>query len=207
MADVFRVLEIGDEFFSGSNVIKADNYRRLLKAEEILAEAKQQAAQIVQDAEAGYHEQLAAGKAEGLQQAETEASQQAVETTEALRAHLKSLREPLIDLVSNLIGSIVQQMPKRELIEGLVKSGLKDLMGQSKVAIEVHPSDAGPLTAAIDEICQSTDQLEMIEVIPEQRAKPGTCILKTDWHVVDASLSTQLDSLRTALAHIEVPGC
>lgn len=196
---MLRLNRLADDWSPIGNVVKADEHQAMLTAEALIAEAKQRAEKIVRDAEQEYQRQQVAGYETGLAKANQEAAEKMVATTAEQQLHLRSLEAQLAELVAMSVQKIIGQVNARDRVVGLVRSGLSELIGQTKIRVEVHPQDVAHLQARLEEIRNGQPGLEILEVLGDPQAEPNSCVLRTDWNVIDAGLSTQLESLRRAL--------
>jgi type III secretion protein L len=196
---MLRLNRLADDWSPVGNVVKSAEHQAMLTAEDLVHEAGLRAKQIISDAEAEYERMRQQGYDIGMATAQETTTKQLVTTTTQLRQHVGELEDRLIELVVMSVQKIVGEVGNRDRVIGLVRSGLNELLGQTKVRVEVSPTDVIHVHAMIDEIRNSQPGLEILEVFADTQAEPDSCVLRTDWNVIDASLSTQIESLRRAM--------
>lgn len=178
--------------------------------EMILAKARAQAAQKVEEA-----------YAEGLQrgtEASTERFAQAVAGSaealgaaaqalqEAREAFLASLEPQVIELVGLIAGAVIEREARTdpELLRVTVRRALETLLDRERVVVHLHPADLEAMRAQKVTLLEEFDGVQRLDLEADESVPPGGCVIESELMHVDARLETQLERILDALR--EVPG-
>lgn len=173
--------------------------------EEIMAAAREEAAQKVQEA---YQEGLARG---------TRAGEERFEATlahcgEALLAAAEALQRSQADFVDSLepqIVALVRMMVERVVgdeirhnpdhLPRMARRVLARLAGEFSVTLLVHPDDLAAMKAHEVTLLDQIPGVEHLTVQASEEVEPGGCIARSDTMEVDARLDTLLAQVLDAL--------
>ncbi len=195
--------QILDNAHAEAQMIIAESLRKATKLEEeMLDSAKQEAQKLKEDA---YHS--------GYEQGRTEIGSQLQHKLDELTVLLDRIddkQREIIDKTENdlklLVVDIVSKIMGKELAEddkalvGMVKKALANYKNTDWVKITVSQTDAQ--TSCITNkklLAELLDISGSIEVEAIKDASAGLCIVETPSGIADASLSTQLSSLKQLL--------
>jgi type III secretion protein L len=203
---IVRAADVAE--LTDASALKADAVQR---AQAIVAEAQAQAQQILQAA----HEQAQAIVADAQQSVEAalESARQEGERQSALEWHerqashavktahtLRGMHERLADVVTNAVERIVQSENRSALYQRALKSVQSLSRSATALTLRVSPDDAEAAREGLAGVAELQTLGTTVEVQVDASLAPGSCIFESDMGVVDASLSTQLDALRAAMA-------
>ena len=159
------------------------------RAEEALAEAKENAQAIEEEAR---------------QRGRQEAMKECMEQLAAARAEYNSLRQKAeqdmvtlaFHIARRLIGHAIEVEP--EVVRDIVGEALMSARGRREIVVLVHPDDKEHVEASRNEYAR---QLDGVPVYFEADAslQRGGCVIETESGRIDARLETQLSVLRDAL--------
>lgn len=176
------------------------------KAEAIVAQARAVADDLIKDANerAANSEQL--GYAEGQRKAlaEFHASMLArayseAESTRRVEARLQTA-------VMQAVERIVLESDRQALFARVASTLGGVLQSQARLTLRVCPAELDAARAAFARAVEGGLLNATIEVLADDRTKPGDCRCEWDHGVADASLSVQLAALRKAIApNVSVP--
>jgi flagellar assembly protein FliH len=175
-------------------------------AARALAQARAEAERIRELARAEGYEQ---GRAAGIQQGSAEiaaaaaALGAAVGGVEALRAEVAEAAEmDAIELALMLAGKILAGafQARPELVVEIVQGALRRLSDRRRVTVLVNPADLDVVRAAIGEITAQGSGVELCDLQSDERVGAGGAIVRTAEGEVDASVPTQLERAREAIA-------
>jgi len=195
--------------------------RARLRAAELLAAARRDAAAVAEDArrsglEAGKAEGLALGREEGRAAgsvqglAEARAATATLEQTMAgLVAELAARRETLVkqaerDLL-RLAVAVAARIVRRELAldsraaARATAEAISLAAEKSRVVVRVNGADLEALRAVHDEFTRRFADLQDFKMVGDQTVERGGCRLLTDAGEVDMQVATQLDRLEQLL--------
>jgi flagellar biosynthesis/type III secretory pathway protein FliH len=181
-----------------------DDARR--EAERVLAEADARAAEIERAAyEKGYQEGLAAGSAEGQQQAAEMLKQATAILDQATELHDTMLRqaEPeMLALCLEMARKIIQAELRTnpDVVKSVLSAAVQKINGSPRVTVKVNPAQV----EAVREHWQAAygpnyrEKEWVIEGDPQ--IIPGGCVLETKYGSLDAQIPTQFGEIQHAFA-------
>ncbi len=184
---------------------RAESELRQAQAEAaaILEAARAQTEAIRNEAEAAGR---AAGEAKGFQsgRAETQAAlEMALRIADASRKEKGDLlREAEVSMVE-LVTDVARKVIGRELttdpsvVEGLVRSAVRQASGGERIVIRMHPRDLELLQGFWEQL-HSAGIYARWEVVADQRIQRGGCIVDTESGSVDAQPDSQLAEIHRA---------
>jgi type III secretion protein L len=164
----------------------------------ILDEAVKKREQIFGEAKKYYENEARRGYEEGYSTGKSEMAQQLVGVAAKNSENFKQLENSIVGLVIKALERIIGKFDRKELVVDIVCQALKMVKNQREAVLKVSPQDSQAVRDCLQEIL-SDGSVDYLEVKPDSRLKPGTCILETDIGVVDASLDVQLESIIKAL--------
>jgi flagellar assembly protein FliH len=201
------VLEEGYSRFQGGELIDSnaahlggDGGEPPIDPAELLAEAQQQAEQILQDAYAeGLRLGEAAGKAE-FQDAAGEAVESLRSAAEAMRLAREQYLSALDVLVVPMARAAAERILQREtrdtdleLVSATVRAAAEALMSRESFVLRMNPADLLALESQGVTALQEFAGARIAEIIPDDSIGTGGCVIDTDSLQIDARLDVQLD--------------
>ena len=196
---------------SSVKVVKASSYTQIVAAETALIEAKRRADQMVIEAQQKAEEITAAaeevyatekerGYQEGLQAAKQEMATHMSRMANKTSSFFHAIEEKLASLVIDTVKKVIGRMDQNDLIRSLVKQALSVFRNQKQIILKVSPVQRDLLIDELSEILMHYPHINTIEVIGEERLKPGEVIMETPIGIVDASIKTQVAAIRQAFS-------
>lgn len=173
--------------------------------EEIMAAAREEAAQKVQEA---YQEGLARGIQAGQERFEaslaqcTEALQAAAQAIQASHEEFVGSLEPqVVALVKLMATRVIEAELKtsQEAIQLMARRALSRLAGQFSVTLLVHPDDLAALKTHEVALLDSVAGVDTLHIQVSDNVEPGGCIAQSAEMEVDARLETLLNQVLDAL--------
>lgn len=188
----------------GVRVLKADDYRLAIAAENLLVEAEKRAEEIRAQAEIDAEECRRRGYEEGLEAGKLEVAAQMFESVNASLEQLARMESSLVDVVLRSVRTILGSFDKVELAEQIVGHALRLVRDEKRVLLRVNPGDAEMVESRLDEITRRYPGIGRIDVAADQTLQPGGCVMETDIGVIDATLERQLQIIEdTFRRHLE----
>lgn len=173
--------------------------------EEIMAAARREAAQKVQEA---YQEGLARGTQAARERFETSLAK----CTEALNAAAVAIQdshEQFLDTLEPQVVALVKLMAQRviaselksspESLQLMARRALSRLSGQFSVTLLVHPDDLDALKAHQITLLDSVAGVDTLHILASDSVEPGGCIAQSEEMEVDARIETLLGQVLDAL--------
>jgi flagellar biosynthesis/type III secretory pathway protein FliH len=173
--------------------------------EEIMAAAREEAAQKVQEA---YQEGLARGTQAGQERFDaslarcTEALDAAVAAIQTSHDQFLNSLEPQVVALVKLMATRVIETELRtgpEAIQNMARRALSKLAGQFAVTLLVHPDDLEALKAHEVSLLDSVAGVDSLQIQASEDVEPGGCIAQSADMEVDARLETLLSQVLNAL--------
>jgi len=179
------------------------------KADETLTKAKTELEEITQTTQQEAHEQgFNEGKEEGIKSGE-EAIKRALAEIQNVLIEAKHKREEIIqtnqEIIIDLALMIAKKIIKTELAtnkEAILKNlsqALKKVKDKEEIKVKVNPVHLEELGARKEEFLNQVSGLEGINFEEDKSIEPGGCIIETNFGLIDATISSQLEIIQEAL--------
>ncbi|MCA3791068.1 MAG: type III secretion system stator protein SctL, partial [Burkholderia sp.] len=171
--------------------------RRIVAAGRADADALRDAAraEFASAAQRGFEEGTARGAADWL-----------VNVAEAgsdARAAQERMRARMAEIVAVAVEQIVRSEGASALFERALSAVDRIVEGSTCLHIAVHPDDLDDARAAFDGLASRWRELGRplpVTVAADRRLARGSCLCESDVGLIDASVSTQLRTMRAAIA-------
>ncbi|MEM5383977.1 type III secretion system stator protein SctL [Paraburkholderia phymatum] len=173
-----------------------------IEREQTLQAAREEAAALVASAAREREDAAQRGYAEGVARGEA----QWIERIAAMSADAQRLQQSMRSRMAELVMLAVEQLVRAESAQALFARATDTIdrivEGSANLRVSVHPADLDAARAAFGEFEARLRVLGRpvpLAVAADPRLEPGACVCESDLGIVDASLSTQLDSMRAAI--------
>ncbi len=187
------------------------------KVREMLAAAETEAAGVRKNAHA---EGFAAGRKEGIHQAELQMSQLTERSARellktsltAMQAGADSLRQERDRWIAawetaavRLSVAIAEKILRKELgkhpevAKEMIASALELASGSPQIRVKLNPQDLKSLGDRAEEVIRALASCGAATLVPDDAISAGGCIVETQHGIVDARLESQLDRIATEL--------
>lgn len=181
----------------GQKVLKADDYRLMTEANELINQARRRADEIIAQAEAVFYEQKSRGYADGFTEGSGEVAQQLLSVTDNASRFLGSIEQKVSELLIISLRRMVGEFDDDELARRLARQALNALRSEQTVRLKLHPSH---IAGVEDTLRAEFPGIEFLEIVGDERLATNQCLLESELGVVDASVETQLEALRQAFS-------
>jgi type III secretion protein L len=199
MGSLLFIKKEGFQLPREKKVLKAGDFQVYLEAEEIVGKARIEARRILEEAKKEYAAQKKKGYQAGIKQGKINISQQMVDTVNRTVDYLASVEEKVTDIVMTALRKVIGEVDDRELIRRVVGNALSVVRDQKEVTLRVSPKEVETVKKSLNTITADFPAIGFIDVVGDQRLKPGGCILETEIGDVDASVGVQLEAIRRSL--------
>lgn len=180
-------------------VIKADEFTAMVEARETVRLAQRAADQLRATTEAEIEQARRRGYEAGLREARAELSTQIAETKAQLEHSFASLEARIVQTVLKAVQQILANTSDRALLEPLIRRVLAQANGDSPLRLRVSAEQFDAANDAVSSLLKEFPQVEWIDVAKDPNASRGTCVLESEFGVIDGSIDTQLAALRRGL--------
>lgn len=172
------------------------------KSAKIISDAESKRDEIFEEAKNYYASQKQKGYDDGFATGKKEVTEMLTNLTVKHADYINSLKGEIVSLVEKAVQKVVGELDKHELITGIVHNALKMIKSEKQATLKISPQDSQAVREKLDEILQGR-MVDDLEIVPDSRLKPGTCVLETVMGVIDASLDVQLDAIMTSIKKLE----
>lgn len=169
-------------------------------AENIVANANSEAESIICDAHKTFESEKKRGYAEGVESGKEDMAVQMMDLVTKSVTGFAKFEKDIVNVVLRAIRRIIGEIDKTELITNVVKNALKVVKNQKHATLKVSNDDLKLVREHIEEIKQEFPSLEYIDVFADSHLQDGSCLLETEFGIVDASLEVQLDAIKKSLS-------
>jgi len=173
--------------------------------EEIMAAARQEAAQKVQEA---YQEGLERGMQAAQDRFEASLAN-CTETLNAAAAAILNAHDEFLETLEPQVVALVKLMTQRvveaelrttpESLQNMARRALSRLAGQFSVTLLVHPDDLEALKLHQVSLLDSVSGVDNLHILASDTIKPGGCIAQSEEMEVDARIETLVSRVLDAL--------
>ncbi|AOB32413.1 hypothetical protein AKI39_19330 [Bordetella sp. H567] len=180
-------------------IVRRAEHLALLDAQGVLAQARADAARIVEQARDVYRSERDRGYAEGRQSAQAEEAAAMMRISQRTSAYLKEVERDMVDVVAASLRKIVGEFDAPDRILAVVRGGLALLRQQKNVLLRVHTDDAAFVRQHMQMLLSQFPSVDYIDVVADDRYARGACRIETPIGTIETSLDRQLDVLQHAL--------
>ncbi|MBQ7585867.1 MAG: HrpE/YscL family type III secretion apparatus protein [Desulfovibrionaceae bacterium] len=199
MDPVFHILGSNISLAPGTRILKASDYAKVIKAQDLLTAAEQIAEDIKAKAEQAYQERYQQGYDDGVMEGRMEQAEKMLETGMQAVEYLEGLEQQIVEVVTFAVRKIIGELDERDCIVRVVRTALDQVRGRQRVLIRVCPAEEPMVREALTPMLQQVASASGLELVADQRLNKGDCILESEMGLVDASLSVQLKAIEQAL--------
>ncbi|MBQ9451783.1 MAG: HrpE/YscL family type III secretion apparatus protein [Desulfovibrio sp.] len=199
MEAVFQRIEGIVKPAPGTRILRAEAYASLLQAQSVLDDARAEAERIRQRAEVAYEQRQKQGYDDGVMEGQMQQAEKMLETSMQAVEYLEGLERQIVEVVTTAVRKIVGDLDDKERIVRVVRTALEQVRGRQRVLVRVCPEEEPHVREALAPMLVSASVSAGIELVADQRMKPGSCMLESEMGVVDASLEVQLKAIENAL--------
>jgi flagellar assembly protein FliH len=198
---------------------QAQKQLALDEADRIIAEDREKAKAIENDARAafegerkaaegeGFAEGREKGFAEGKAEVERliERARTILERTQDKRAEiLAETEQQLIDLVlliSRKVIKVISESQRNIIISNVVQA-LRKVKGRGNVIIRVNMADVKLTTEHTKDFIKIVEGTKSLQIVEDSKVDRGGCVIETDFGEIDARIASQLAELETKILEL-----
>lgn len=188
------------ELAPGQKVIPAAEVATVLEGAAILERAAQEREAILAQARIDAEAERRRGFEKGLREGKMQIAGQMVATVERSVRYLGEIESGMVEIVLSAVRRILGEIDDKNRIKSVVRKVLATARDQRRVTLRVSRADEEILRGELDRILADFPGISYIDIEPDVRLQQGDCILETEIGVVEATLESQLEAVRTALS-------
>lgn len=181
-------------------VLKSNEATVIENTAQAYVRAREQINSVLSELDQGCARATEDGYRAGLARAQEEATKRwtfaEIERLALLRSMQPALAEVVVEAVSLLARGIDREAFMARALE-VLRASLRDV---SWARLRVHPSAVAAAEAALVELDRETGLGRVAKVVPDESLSPYGCVLESEVGTIDASLETQLRTIRAAIS-------
>ncbi len=173
-------------------------------AQQVLHEAKEEAARMIEAAqheiERQYAQQRLAGYTEGIREGRQEQARLIVHAALTHDTYLANAEQSLCTLLIAAVRKIFADFDDSKKARIVVHQALSALRTQTQVSIRVHPSQYDTVKRDVLQFKTLFPNLEALEIVPDNTIGESACVMSSELGTVETSIDTQIDALAAAIS-------
>jgi type III secretion protein L len=185
-----------------NKIIKAEDAWVVKAASEALAAGNARRQAIESAAMAAFEAEQRRGYLEGREQAKVEQSGNMIDIISRTVDYFAKVEAQMVDLVLEAVQRIINDFDDRQKVEKVVENCLSLVRNQQQIMIKVHPDSATQIRQDIHLLQSKFPAIEQIEVVQDNHLAKDACVIESDIGRVEASLSGQIEALRSTLERV-----
>ncbi len=185
-----------------TKILVAEDVWAFTSARQAIAAANARRIEIEAAAVAAFEAEQKRGYLEGREEARIEQSGNMIEIISQTVDYFAKVEAQMVDLVLEAVRRIANDFDDRQKIEKVVMNCLSLVRNQQKIMIKVHPDQQQSISYEIKKFQEKFPGIEQIEVAPDAQLSHDACVVESDIGRVEASLSGQVEALRSTLERV-----
>ena len=162
---------------------------------------------IDQAKQAGFQEGLNLGKQAGAKEYEALIQQMNDIVASARNDYHDTIdhaEEDILEIGIQIAGKIMKRTinEDRTTFLPLVRAAIQEVKNQPAISIYLHPDDYEYVLAQKDELMRMLDQHATLSIGIDDSLSAGSCVIEHPYGKIDASIDTQLESIRIQLQEV-----
>ncbi|MEY3665738.1 MAG: hypothetical protein RLZZ153_1920 [Pseudomonadota bacterium] len=183
-------------------VLKAGDVSAVKDAQQLLAQARAQAQQILASAQQAFEAERQRGFEAGLEEARLEQTERMIDIASRTVDHFASIEQRTVGLVLESMRRIIDDFSDTERVLAVVRSGLAVLRNQRQLTLRLAPEHADAVRAQAAMLLERFPGIGMLDIVADPRLKGDAAILESEIGVVEASIESQLQAIEKGFARI-----
>ena len=184
------------QFDRNKKLLSAEEYSQVVKAADIMTQAREKAEQIVAAAEDIYQKEKERGYDEGLAQSKLDQAEQMMNMVGNSINYLAEMELKLAKIVMSAVKKIIAAFNNDDMTLNLIHTALVHVRNEQQVTVRIAPAQFGYVQSHIEELLSSYKGIGFINPVSDVRLREGDCIIESQLGVVDASVEVQLKALQ-----------
>jgi len=186
----------------GQRVLRRADMAALADAQAMLASAGAQADAILAGAQAACEAERQRGYADGLAQAQMEQIEKMIDTSSRTIEYFAKMENDMVQLVMSAVRKIVSDFDDTQRVLIVVKNALSVVRNQKQMTLRLPPREVEVVRARINDLLAAYPGVGYLDIVPDGRLAPQSCILESEIGLVEASIEGQIAALETAFKKV-----
>lgn len=187
---------------TAAKVIKAVDVWAYQDTKRAIAEAVARRDQIIDAAHAAFEAEQRRGYREGQEAARLEQTGNMINIISQTVDYFARVEAQMVDLVMDAVRRIVSEFDERDRVVKVVRNTLALVRSQKHITVKVHPENISVMREQLDDLKNTYPGIEQIELIGDAQLATDACVIESDIGQVEASMSGQLDALRSTFSRV-----
>lgn len=167
-------------------------------AEQLLAQARARADEIIGGAQAAFEAERQRGYEEGREAALLDQAEKMIETVGRTVEHFAGVENEMVELVMSAVRKVVDGFDDREKVMVVVRNALAVVRNQKQMTLRLNPAEVDTVREQINDLLAAYPGVGYLDILADGRLARGACILESEIGMVEASLEGQIQALRQA---------
>jgi type III secretion protein L len=148
----------------------------------------------------------ARGYAEGRAAGVKDAGILIAETAAKVDGYMATMEPQIAALAFDIVRRVLNDFDDAELVERAARTALAEFRDAHAIVIKVHPAFETHMRNALADMLPVDGTLVPVTIESDPKLDRRSCILATDFAVVEASIDIQLAAIAEAMKHIQAKG-
>lgn len=197
----FTLVDKKDIHTRKKKIIPREDFSKLMKASEILDQAKEEAKKIIDETLVNCEEIKAQAKQEGFEEGLTQFNQHILYLEDQIKALRHDMQKAILPLVlrstKRIIGEELEINPQS--VVHIVMQAIKSVSQCRHVRLFVNKGDLDNVEAEKSKIRTLFEHLETFQIESSPDVAKGGLIIETEKGILNATLETQFRALERAM--------
>ena len=167
-------------------------------AEQLLAQARARADEIIGGAQAAFEAERQRGYEEGREAALLDQAEKMIETVGCTVEYFAGVENEMVELVMSAVRKVVDGFDDREKVMVVVRNALAVVRNQKQMTLRLNPAEVDTVREQINDLLAAYPGVGYLDILADGRLARGACILESEIGMVEASLEGQIQALRQA---------
>ena len=197
--DWLQLVELDAAFLAVDELRKSICTEANEDAAQISEAARQQAQKCIDDATHRAETLFETARRKGYQAGLEEWTALSLRATRKADAQLRRERARMAKIVIAAVEKIIPLQDPQGIYKQVLRVLSKSIQAVRYVSVRVCPDEVATAQAAFNELAAGSPFAKLIEVIGDDSVMAGTCLVESDQGIIDLSLNSQINALRTAI--------
>ena len=181
-------------------LVTADEAGVLAQAEDVIAAAEVEAAQIREEAKAAYAAEKQRGYDDGIAEGKAEILMQKLNLLDESVRYMESIELKVSEIVMKALRKCVAEIGDTELVIQIVKKAMQAVVrNQRQITVKVNPAMVSVVKGRLQEILAEFPSLSYINVAEDAHLAAAACVVETEAGLVEASVEGQLAAIEKSI--------
>lgn len=172
----------------------------IARAEDVIAAAEAEAAQIREEAKAAYAAEKTRGYDDGIAEGKAEILMQKINLVDESVRYMESIELKVSDIVMKALRKCVAEIGDTELVTQIVKKAMQAVVrNQRQITVKVNSVMVPVVKGRLQELLADFPSLSYIDVVEDVHLGTTACVVETEAGLVEASVDGQLAAIEKSI--------